>query len=182
MRNPDSHKVRPYTTYGCNRTKSLLIRLSFRGLRVFWGWADVTTRETVRYQCQTASIRPNRRAALRSRVMSPHYRQTSPPWRDGPASTPWGTSSRWSAWKRKARHAITARTVAADPRRSWRLPQTDPELFQQGRGGIAVRHHCETNLLAADRVAQIKIDVALEVVHLVAEGRELLLQGDARGT
>ena len=73
--------------------------------------------------------------------------------------------------------AATGRTASAE-----RFGHGDftPSFSQQRRGRIAVRHHAELVLLGADVVAQVEIDVALEVVHLVAERGELLLQGDAR--
>src|SRR6185312_14806779 len=76
-------------------------------------------------------------------------------------------------WPSRYRRDITT----VPPRAS---AQVDPELLQQRRGRIAVRHHAELLLLGADIVAQVEVDVALEVGDLVAERGELLLQRDAR--
>ena len=54
-----------------------------------------------------------------------------------------------------------------------------PNLLQQFRRRMPIRRHPVLRLLDPDRVAQIEIDAAFEVVHRVAEFFQLLLQRDA---
>src|SRR5271168_4254553 len=53
------------------------------------------------------------------------------------------------------------------------------ETAEKFRRRITVRDHAKLSLLDADRIAQIEIDMCLEIVHFIAESRKFLLQHDA---
>src|SRR5664279_3653456 len=97
--------------------------------------------------------------------MWPRCRRTLRPWRATPASIPSVTYLRWCGLRLKARRArIPVPTVGAPD-----LLSLHAELFQKYNGWIAIGHHAELFLFGADIVAQIEIDMAFEVGHLVAE-------------
>src|SRR5262249_16871217 len=58
-------------------------------------------------------------------------------------------------------------------------PWGDAELFEQCRRRSAVGNHPQLLLLGANVVAQIKVDVGLKFVHLVAERCQFFLQSNA---
>jgi hypothetical protein len=54
------------------------------------------------------------------------------------------------------------------------------EPIEQRRGRMAVWLHAEFDLHFADGIPEIEVDMALEIVHVIAETCELALQGDPR--
>jgi hypothetical protein len=117
-----------------------------------------------------------RGTATNLRPMSLKYQENLRQTRGGSGSMLWPICWKWRVWRQVIRRlsrmsGSNRRTIS----RSGTL-YTEP-LKQLGRW-VAVGPHPEFHLLGADRIAQIEIDMGGEVVHLVAERRELFLQRD----
>src|SRR6185503_15286892 len=118
---------------------------------------------------------------LRSPATSRLCRPTSRLWRGATVLRRSATSSKWRGSRPKAKRGKPRRDRTAGlDRRLLGSPSFHAQACEQRRRRIAVRRHAELVLFGADIVAQVEIDVALEVVHLVTERGQFFLQGDAR--
>jgi hypothetical protein len=61
--------------------------------------------------------------------------------------------------------------LSASSRQRRSARRCNADLIEKGAAGVAVRHHAEPYLQFAHRVAQLEIEVAVEIGDLVAERR-----------
>src|SRR6476661_2954199 len=118
---------------------------------------------------------------LRSPATSRLCRPISRPWRGATVSRRSATSSKWRGLRPRAGRVKprTGQTASLD-RRPPGSRKFHAQTREQRRRRIAIRQHAELVLFGADIVAQVEIDVALEVVYLVAECGQFFLQPNAR--
>src|SRR5690348_8017769 len=80
--------------------------------------------------------------------------------------------------ERQVLDAVASVRMNFGPSRPARSPCLDTQSSEESGRWIAIGHKSKFFLFSADVVAQVEVDVAFEIGHLVPEVRQFLLQGD----